>query len=229
MLKIKPIDSRDPDFYTSPYLVRKTTVIATSSEPPDVRIIVEDECISFLDDNYVSLDTKWRSAIVLHMIGIAWGILVCIFLIVSLFCSYPSCCYQCSGCAWILICTLFTGLTFLVLDSELCTDNPVLNDFEIQDKYEDGCEIGSGSIVLIIGIAGLFLTGVMSCAISGKDEPRKEKEKEKKEQDEDEKDAEEPKSDPEPDPLVEADPEPKPMEEPEPVDDVLKKSAVVAD
>jgi hypothetical protein len=225
MLKIESIDSNDPDFYTSPYLVRKTVVIGNGLDPDNVKVVVDDECLSFLDDNYVSLDTKWRSAIVLHMIGVGWGVLICIFLIVSLFCSFPSCCYQCSGCGWILICTLFTGLTFLVLDSELCTDNPVLNKFEIQDKYEDGCKIGSGSIVSIIGIVGLFLTGVMSCAISGKDEPRKEKEKKEKKQDEDDKDVEEPTNDPEPEPLVEADPEP---EEVEPADDLVK-SAVIAD
>jgi hypothetical protein len=221
MLKIRPLDSADPDFYTSPYLIRKITTIQTNSEPPDIRITVEDECTNFLDEDYVSLDTKWRSAIVLHMIGIAWGILVCIGLILSMCCEWSSNFYRMSGCGWILICTLFTGLTFLALDSELCTDNPVLNEFEIQDKYEDSCEIGGGSILLIIGVTGLLFTGVMTCVISGKDVPKKEKKK--KEQDKDEKDdkedkdVEEPTSDPEPEPLVEADPEePEPVEEPEP-------------
>lgn len=87
--------------------------------------------------------------------------------------------------------------------------------------YEDECEIASGSILLIIGIAGLFLTGIITCAISGKGKSRKE---EKNKQDEDEKDAEEPtKKDPEPE---------------EPLDEQptkgggqgdAKKSAVVAD
>jgi flagellar biosynthesis component FlhA len=108
------------------------------------------------------------------------------------------------------------------LDSKLCKNNPVLKELDIQDMYEDECEIASGSILLIIGIVGLFLTGVTTCAISGRDEPRKEKEKEKekKKQDEDEKDEEEPTS------KKDSEPE-EPLEEVEPGD--AKKSAVIAD
>jgi hypothetical protein len=211
MLKINSRSSDVPAYYTSPYLARK--ILAVGNEF-DVEITMEDECISFLDDDYVSLDTKWRSAIVLHTIGIGWGVLICIGLILSMCCEWSSNFYRMSGCGWILICTLFTGLTFLVLDSELCTDNPVLENKQIQDKYYDDCKLGSGSILLIIGIVGLLLTGVMTCVISGKDVSRKEKEKK---QDEDEKDVQEPTNDPEePEPLVEADPEPEPVKEPEP-------------
>jgi hypothetical protein len=203
MLKIKSTEDGVPDFYTSPYLVRGTVVDSVDREKYGV--IVEDECNFFLDDDYVSLDTKWRSTIVLQIIGVAWGACLWVGLLVSLCCSCPGCCHKASGCGWIFICTLFTGLSFLILDSKLCKNNPVLKEIGIQNLYEDECEIASGSILLIIGIAGLFLTGVTTCAISGKDEPRKEKKKE----DEDEKDVEEPtKNDPKPEePVEELEPE----------------------
>jgi hypothetical protein len=217
MLKIKSIDDGVPDFYTSPYLVR--TIFATGSDQ-EKEVTVDDKCNFFLDDGYVKTDTKWRSTIVLQIIGVAWGACLWVGLLLSLCLSCPGCCHRASGCGWIFICTLFTGLSFLILDSKLCTNNPVLKELEIQDMYEDDCEIASGSIMLIIGIAGLFLTGVTTCAISGKDEPRKEK---KKKQDEDEKDEEEPtKNDPEPEePVEELEPEPEsePEAEPEPVEE----------
>jgi hypothetical protein len=189
MLKIKSTVSGVPDFYTSPYLVQQTEVIGF--DPDNQEIVMGDECRSFLNDNYVSLDTKWISGITLHIIGVAWGACLWVGLLVSFFFMCPTCCHRASGCGWIVICTLFTGLTFLSLDSNLCTDNPVLNKSEIQDLYKDECELGSGSIVLIIGIAMMFLTGLMTCAISGKDTPPKEKEevKEKEKETKNEKEA----------------------------------------
>jgi hypothetical protein len=103
-------------------------------------------------------------------------------------------------------------------------NNPVLKKLEVQDLYEEECEIASGSIILIIGIAGMFLTGVTTCAISGKDEPRKEK----KDKHDDEKDEEEPtKSKPKAEEPVE-ELEPDPESDIESKDDA-KKSAVIAD
>jgi hypothetical protein len=229
MLKIKPTEYGLPDFYTSPYLVRKP-VVDTSIDRVEDSVSVENECKTFLDDNYVSLDTKWRSTIVLQIIGVAWGACLWVGLLVSLCCSCPSLCHKASGCGWIFICTLFTGLSFLILDSKLCKNNPVLKELGIEDLYEDECEIASGSILLIIGISGLFLTGVITCAISGKDDSRKEK---KSKQDEDEEDVEEPtKNDPEPEePVKELEPEPEQVDE-QPTkgsgQDDAKKSAVIA-
>jgi hypothetical protein len=209
MLKIQSKVSGVPDFYTSPYLVLKTVPIGFAPGPQEV--IREDECKTFLDDDYVKLDTKWRSSIALHVFGIGIGALICLVLMLSMCCEWSSNFYRMSGCFWILICTMFTGLTFLALDSKLCKDNPVLEEFGIQDLYEDNCKIASGSIILIIGIVGLFLAGVTTCVIKGNDVPRKEKEKKK----EDEKDAEEPTQDPE-QPEPEPEPEPAPEPEPEP-------------
>jgi hypothetical protein len=239
MLKIKSIDDGVPDFYTSPYLNRKTYYINGSDQEKEV--IVEDECKFFLDEDYVKLDTKWRSTIVLQIIGVAWGVCLWVGLLLSLCCSCPGCCHRASGCGWIFICTLFTGLSFLILDSKLCTNNPVLKELDVQDMYEEDCEIAGGSILLIIGIAGLFVTGVTTCAISGKDEPREEKKNKQDEDEKDEKDEEEPtKNDPEPEEPVEErerDPEPEPEPEPdaesEPTkgsgQDDAEKSAVIAD
>jgi hypothetical protein len=221
MLKIKSIDDGVPDFYTSPYFVRKTEVIGFDQEEKEV--IVESECKSFLDDDYVSLDTKWRSTIILQIIGVAWGACLWVGLLASLCLSCPGCCHRASGCGWILICTLFTGLSFLILDSKLCTNNPVLKKLEVEDLYEDECEIASGSILLIIGISGMFLTGVTTCAISGKDESRKEE----KNKHDDQKDAEEPtKNDPEPE---EPEPDVKKKATKGSGQDDAKKSAVIAD
>jgi hypothetical protein len=229
MLKIQSNISGIPDFYTSPYLVRKTVSIGFAPFPQEV--IVEDECKTFLDDDYVSLDTKWRSTIVLQIIGVAVGILICVVKLFSLCCrAWSTNFYRMTGCVWIFICTLFTGLSFLILDSKLCKDNPVLKEMGIQDLYENDCRIASGSIMLIMGITGCFLTGVVSCLIKGNDEPRKEKEKKKQE---DEKDEEEPTSkkgsepeepveelEPEPEePEKEREAEPEPEPEPEPVEE----------
>jgi hypothetical protein len=220
MLKIQSNISGVPDFHTSPYLVRKTIPIGFAPGPQEV--IVESECKTFLDEDFVKLDTKWRSTIVLQIIGVAMGALICVVKLFSMTCSaWSTNFYRMTGCVWILICTLFTGLSFLILDSKLCTDNPVLKELDIDNLYENSCRLASGSIMLIIGIVGMFLTGVVSCFIKGNDVPRKEKEEKK--EDEDDKDEEEPtsKKDSEPEePVEEADPDPEdpeePVKEPEP-------------
>jgi hypothetical protein len=215
-LKIKSNFDGVPDFYTSPYLVRKTFGIGF--DLPDQPVSSnQDECSSFLNDDYVKLDTRWRSTMVLQMIGIAVGALICVGLLVSICCEWSSNFYRMTGCVWILICTLFTGLSFLILDSILCTDNPYLREMEIQQFYDKDCKIASGSIMLIIGIVLMFLTGLVSCAIKGNDEPRKKKEKKQ-----DEENVEEPTNEPEPEePIEEREPEPdpEPVEEPEPAED----------
>jgi hypothetical protein len=117
MLKIKGIGSDVPDFYTSPYLTRKITAIGF--DPDNVRIKVEAECESFLDDDFVSLDTKWRSAIVLHMIGIAWGVFVLIGLLLSMCCDRSTNFYRLNGCG------LCQGSYFACLLYTLCFSNGV--------------------------------------------------------------------------------------------------------
>jgi hypothetical protein len=57
-------------------------------------VIVEEECKTCLD--YVNLDTKWRSTIVLHIIGIAVGALICLGLVVSM------CCELSTATIWIM-------------------------------------------------------------------------------------------------------------------------------
>jgi hypothetical protein len=217
MLKIKSIGNGVPDFYTSPYLVRKITAIGNNQ---DKEVIVEDECKSFLDEDFVNADPKWTAAVALHVIGMAIGVLICLLLILSMLFEWSSNHYRMTGCVWIIICTMFTGMTFIALDSNLCFDNPVIRELDIIELYKTDCEIGSGSIMLIIGVVGLFLTGVMTCFIKGEDVPRKEK---AKKQDEDEKDVEDPTTnpEPEPEPVEEQDPDPEPMEDPEaePVED----------
>ncbi len=56
MLKIQSNVSGVPDFYTSPYLVLKTVPIGFAPGPQEV--IKEDECKTFLTDDYVKLITK---------------------------------------------------------------------------------------------------------------------------------------------------------------------------
>lgn len=127
-------------------------------------IVYSDSCTEFIDD--ANLDSKWKAAISLQ--AVSWA--VAVFLIVL---SFAAICFDCGppmylamGFGWIFICTIFTGLIFLVLDSRLCTNNPVIqgNPF-LRGNYRDECTLGRGSVSLILAICGFFVTGLSMCAM----------------------------------------------------------------
>jgi len=61
---------------------------------------------------------------------------------------------------FIVVLPLFQGLTFLIYNSSLCTDNPVLAELGVSADYSQECQWDGGSTSNAASVALWFLTGV---------------------------------------------------------------------
>eukprot|EP00980_Cylindrotheca_fusiformis_P025150 scaffold13207_cov143-Cylindrotheca_fusiformis.AAC.3 len=66
--------------------------------------------------------------------------------------------------ALFLVCSLFQGLTLLVVDSSICHDNPVLQS-ENYTTDSDSCEWYTGLYLSIIAVVLWFLAGVAALVL----------------------------------------------------------------
>jgi Na+-transporting methylmalonyl-CoA/oxaloacetate decarboxylase gamma subunit len=180
--EIKPLDStlELPNFYTGIFLYEKIKGFVLDANTGE--IYLQDSCQQFPAD--VQTDARWRSARGLQYAGWATGMALTLTLFVSACSGCSQKVYRAIGCLYLLICCLFTGLIFLALDSDLCKDNYVLNDYlpsrypMTWDKlgnpytlYRSDCEIGNGAIMIILACIGYFMTGISTCWLRRK-EPR---------------------------------------------------------
>ncbi|GKY97396.1 hypothetical protein MPSEU_000698100 [Mayamaea pseudoterrestris] len=62
---------------------------------------------------------------------------------------------------FIVILTLFQGLTFLIFRSSFCTNNSILNAYGLTDSYAAECVWDQGSTANVIATLLWFLTGVV--------------------------------------------------------------------
>jgi hypothetical protein len=85
--------------------------------------------------------------------------------------AYLAPCLQTSPAKWkammpiFLIACLFQGITLLILESSICTNNPVVQYLEeenpvVAETLQEGCEKGTGYILNIIGVVFWFLAGI---------------------------------------------------------------------
>jgi hypothetical protein len=143
------------------FFIKKYELIGTINQ----QLVFVNTCINYPDEIYDTsiLDSKWQAAIVLQIVSWAIGLILIINLFASVCVPYSPHTFVLIGLGFVLICCLFEGLIFLVFESLLCTDNPVLDFLGVQENYETECKLGNGSSMAFISLFGYFITGLACC------------------------------------------------------------------
>jgi hypothetical protein len=146
------------------FFIRKYELVGTVNQ----ELLFINTCIEYPDD-ISTLDKKWRAAIILQIASWVIGLILIVALFVSACMGpYPPHAFGIIGLGFVLICCLFEGLIFLVFDSTLCTDNPVLAFLGVEENYNTECGLGNGSSMVFISLFGYFITGLICCCLGGR-------------------------------------------------------------
>jgi hypothetical protein len=163
-LAIPVFPERFETFEFGLFFIQKYELVGTINQ----ELVFVSTCIAYPDEIDTStLDSKWKAAIVLQIVNWVIGLILIINLFVSACVPYSPHTFGLIGLGFVLICCLFEGLIFLVFDSILCTDNPVLDLLGVQENYETECTLGYGSSMVFISLLGYFITGLTCCCLGG--------------------------------------------------------------
>jgi hypothetical protein len=153
-------------FHFGLFSYSKLTSVAVSFT--NSQVTAEGECSPY--DDSVDFDGTWRAARAFAIIATIIGGVVVIGMWLVLCLSRHS-----TENFWnlaILLCLLVLpfcqGLTFLILRSELCKDNPVLELLGGLGLYSDQCELDTGGMLNIVATIVWFLAGLLVVAIRDK-------------------------------------------------------------
>jgi hypothetical protein len=115
--------------------------------------------------NVENIDRRWLSSIAVQAASWFVGWLVIAQLVFSSCCACHPVFLRCAS-TLLNIAIILQGLVFLVMQSEVCTDNPVLNIyFRPTPPFENKCELGSGAKKIIWSIILYFLAMILCCLI----------------------------------------------------------------
>jgi hypothetical protein len=145
------------------FFIQKYEFVGTLNQD----LVFVSTCVEYPDD-LDTLDTKWKTAIVLQVVSWVIGLILIVALFVSTCVPYSPHVFGIIGLGFVLVCCLFEGLIFLVFSSVLCTDNPVLAFLGVEENYSNECELGNGSSMVFIALFGYFFTGITCCCLGGR-------------------------------------------------------------
>jgi hypothetical protein len=147
------------------FFIQKYELVGTINQ----ELVFVDSCINYPDEIYDTsiVDIKWQAAIVLQIVSWAIGLILIINLFASVCVPYSPHTFRLIGLGFVLISCLFEGLIFLVFDSILCSDNPVLDFLGVEENYQTECKLGNGSSMVFISTFGYFITGLGCCGLGG--------------------------------------------------------------
>jgi hypothetical protein len=153
------------------FFIQKYEFVGTLNQ----ELVFVSTCVEYPDEFYdtSTLDNKWKAAIVLQVVSWVIGLILVVALFVSTCVPYSPHVFGIIGLGFVLICCLFEGLIFLVFDSILCTDNPVLAYLGVEENYDTECGLATGSSMIFIALFGYFFTGIACCCLGGRPEGTK--------------------------------------------------------
>jgi hypothetical protein len=132
---------------------------------------IRDECVAY--SSFVVKDSMWSTAIATLVASYAIGVLLTSMLLLSI------CGLRLSkraltviGILYMIVCNVLQGLSFLVMDSNLChrsKDESLIYALQLQGVYKPGCSISQGGILILIGMVFNTVTGVLCLTSKVKD------------------------------------------------------------
>jgi len=148
-----------PDYNFGLFSAPRTTTVSVDVDAATVYI--GQQCFTYSDD--IELDASWKSARAFAIISIILGTFITIILW-----FVPCMPDMFGGSVWkgftgatLVLMPLVQGLTMLLLTSDVCTDNPVLNVLKLSAFYNDDCSMSEGTYMSIVSTVSWFITGAM--------------------------------------------------------------------
>jgi hypothetical protein len=167
----------------------KFTALVSSEDLPDIqagvwyvrdterqeiagKYVVREVCVDY--PSGTDLDSEWRTVRAFSIItGVIGGILTFVLWL-------SPCLYFLSDSTWrsvallfIVVMTLFQGITFLLFRSVACTDSPILDALGATALYDDECEWDSGSTANVFSTVLWFCTGIAMLALGAPQRPER--------------------------------------------------------
>jgi hypothetical protein len=127
------------------------------------QITIYDTCDSYYES--VQTDTKWNAAFWLQFVSWVVGLGVSIGLFVISCVGSTKQMNTLLGMVFLLVNVIFTSLIFLALKSNLCKNNPLLEENNVSALYKNECNVASGSTVIYVAIAFFFIAALFSCLL----------------------------------------------------------------
>ena len=155
-----------------PWNLQKTEV-TTISNGGETRVFVRDVCVQLPDE--VEIDSKWKAVRAFSIIVPIVGGLATVAVFLTN-CTYfmSDALWKSIGILFAVVLTLFQGLTFLLLDSNACSMNPleaISPTSEWDEIYSDECEWSSASSANVVSVVGWFLAGLGMLALGAPKRP----------------------------------------------------------
>lgn len=163
-------------FQLGPWSQRETEIVQVNAGGGESYLFVRDVCRSL--PSGVDVDGKWKAVRAFSVIALLWGgaLTVIIF--------FANCSYFLSDVGWkgvavqlAVAVTLCQGLTFLLLDSNACSTNPLLAATPpagfsnaaytalIESVYEPECSWGAGMTTNVVATVCWFLAGTVMLVV----------------------------------------------------------------
>ncbi|GKZ00514.1 hypothetical protein MPSEU_001003800 [Mayamaea pseudoterrestris] len=137
------------------------TVVDESSQ--NVAVVFSSSCVDYPDS--LASDSMWKAAIGLQTATYVLSTVLSCVLVVSLCgCRMSVARMRLIGLLFVVGCSLFQGLTFLIFRSNLCSSQLTSTTFGMLQAagiYESSCTLGRGGILICLAVAGYFVTGLL--------------------------------------------------------------------
>lgn len=168
----------------------KFTALERSNDLPDIRagiwyrqdtqlqeigggyFVVRDVCVDY--PSGTDLDSEWKTVraftIITPVIG---GILTVALWIAPCLYFFNDTTWRSVALLFIVVMTLFQGLTFLLFQSVACTDSPLLGFLGATELYDNECEFDSGSTANVVSTVMWFCTGLAMLALGPPQRPER--------------------------------------------------------
>ena len=126
----------------------------------DGQFTTESECAAYNEN--IDLDDAWRAAQAFAIISTIIGAIVsiCLWLVPCFSRLTSDGIWTVLTAVCLFLLPFCQGLTFLLFQSQICKDNPVLGLFGALGIYKDSCQLSSGGFLNIAAIIVWFLAGV---------------------------------------------------------------------
>ena len=136
--------------------------------------VVLETCNRYPDGT--SIDTNWKSARAFSTMTLIIGGIVTFISLLSCIINPSSTAYKAGGMLF-LLCCLFQGLSLLMLDSNACKNNIVVDNLEAQFNSENSnqlqfnetCSMGQGAKCAIAATIFWFVAGVAAMKVKPQD------------------------------------------------------------
>lgn len=164
-----------PDVQLGPWYKRETQTIQVSTGG-QTTIHAVDVCVAF-SSTYV-IDSKLKAVRAFSIIApVIGGLLVIPLCFAPCFYFFSVSTWKIVAMLFLVIVTLFQGLTFLVLQSNACSVNPLLAEAPpglvgqfawetfIKTSYKSQCSWDAGSTTNVVAVVLWFLTGLAMLAV----------------------------------------------------------------